>query len=368
MKPNIKNPELHGSAPPDQRAAAARVIDANLNRSSEALRVIEDTLRFVLADPHLQTVCKQLRHDLGTVAAGFNRLITARDPANDVGRTRAVSAEYQRTGVAQILKANFARAGQSLRSLEEYSKIIEPAPAQAIETIRYSVYGLEKAVLTLLDSHDRLSAVRLCVMLDGCADDHVFRATVRAIIDGGAGMIQLRDKLLDDRQRLQRARMLVSLTRATPVVSIVNDRVDLAIASGADGVHLGQEDLTPAAARQIGGLDLLVGVSTHHLDQARQAVLDGANYIGVGPTFPSGTKLFSDFTGTALLEAVAAEISLPAFAIGGIHPQNLAQVMATGFSRVAVAGAVFHSEMPVTEATAALATRLAVSESVEGAR
>jgi thiamine-phosphate pyrophosphorylase len=121
---------------------------------------------------------------------------------------------------------------------------------------------------------------------------------------------------------------------------IVNDRPDLAKLARADGVHVGQEELTVQEVRQIAGPEILVGVSTHDLHQARQAVLDGADYIGCGPTFPSETKPFDHFPGLDFLRQVAGEISLPAFAIGGITLQNLPQVLATGIRRVAVAGAL----------------------------
>jgi thiamine-phosphate pyrophosphorylase len=98
--------------------------------------------------------------------------------------------------------------------------------------------------------------------------------------------------------------------------------------------------MTVKDARRVLGPEGLIGVSTHSIEQARQAVVDGANYIGVGPTFASGTKQFSQFTGTELLRSVQAEIRLPAFAIGGITSHNLDQVLAAGFTRVAVSGAI----------------------------
>jgi thiamine-phosphate pyrophosphorylase len=117
-------------------------------------------------------------------------------------------------------------------------------------------------------------------------------------------------------------------------------RPDLAALAHADGVHVGQGDLPVKAARTIVGPDALIGVSTHWIEQARRAVLDGANYIGVGPTFPSGTKQFDQFPGLELLRAVASEIRLPAFAIGGVGPDNLAAVLETGVGRIAVSSAV----------------------------
>jgi thiamine-phosphate pyrophosphorylase len=120
----------------------------------------------------------------------------------------------------------------------------------------------------------------------------------------------------------------------------MNDRADLALLSAADGVHVGQDELSAKDARRLLGPAALVGVSTHSLAQAHAAVLAGADYIGVGPTFPSHTKQFQEFTGTELLQAVAADIRLPAFAIGGINAENLPLVLAAGFSRVAVSAAI----------------------------
>ena len=152
------------------------------------------------------------------------------------------------------------------------------------------------------------------------------------MISAGVAIIQLRDKRLDDRELLARGRLLAALIGEAPpparTLWIMNDRPDLAALAGSGGVHLGQEDVAVKDARRIVRPDRLVGVSTHSLEQARQAVLDGADYIGVGPTFPSETKQFDRLPGLELLRAVAAEIRLPAFAIGGISPQNLPQVLA----------------------------------------
>jgi len=116
----------------------------------------------------------------------------------------------------------------------------------------------------------------------------------------------------------------------------MNDRADIAVACGADGVHVGQDELSVADARRIVGPEKLVGVSTHSLAQAQAAVVEGANYIGVGPVFESKTKSFSQQVGTALVEEICNEVSLPAFAIGGIDLTNAAQVATAGCGRVAV--------------------------------
>ena len=166
-----------------------------------------------------------------------------------------------------------------------------------------------------------------------------FLCRARCLLDSGVRLFQLRDKQLADRELLERARQLRSLLPSDGIM-IVNDRPDIARLSGAHGVHVGQDEVSVSDARAILGVGRLVGVSTHTIEQARQAVLDGADYLGCGPTFKSNTKDFSHFAGPEFLRQVAAEICLPAFAIGGIDLTNLRQVREAGFSRVAVGAAI----------------------------
>jgi thiamine-phosphate pyrophosphorylase len=163
-------------------------------------------------------------------------------------------------------------------------------------------------------------------------------------------MIQLRDKLLDDRALLGRARQLRQLTKGTATLAMINDRADVAAAVAADGVHLGQDDLPVKDARVIVGTQMLIGVSTHNIEQARKAVLEGANYLGAGPTFASHTKAFEDFPGLKYLTQVAAETHLPTFAIGGISAANVSEVLASGVNRVAVSGAITRASEPASAA------------------
>jgi thiamine-phosphate pyrophosphorylase len=170
-------------------------------------------------------------------------------------------------------------------------------------------------------------------------------------------MIQLREKGLADSRLLALAREVRRITRSCGVLFLVNDRPDIALLSEADGVHLGQDDLAIREARRIVGPAALIGVSTHDVEQVRRAVLEGASYIGVGPTFPSRTKEFAAHAGLEFVRQAAAETTLPAFALGGITPANVAQVVAAGARRIAVSHAVCAAEDP-RQAAAALRAAL----------
>jgi thiamine-phosphate pyrophosphorylase len=340
-----------------------RILDAATNRAAEGLRVVEDYVRFVLDDRHLTELAKDLRHELASAAETFSPGVraAARDTLADVGVTVTTVDESLRSDALHVCHASLERTKQSLRSLEEYSKTVAAATAEPFEALRYRLYTFEAALLRTVDALERLDGVRLYVLVDACESEAALAGLVEQLVAGGVGAIQLRDKSLGDRTLIDRARKLVisrdqawsrlagsSTSAALPPrpLVVINDRPDVAAAVGADGVHLGQEDMSLKDARRIVGARTLIGVSTHSLEQARLAVLEGANYIGVGPTFPSTTKQFAEHPGVELLRSVAAEIRLPAFAIGGISLQNVDAVRSAGFLRIAVASAVAGAENP----------------------
>jgi thiamine-phosphate pyrophosphorylase len=361
--------QFNAPVSPRERLAALRIIDANFNRAAEGLRVIEEHSRFALNDGHLTECCKRLRHDLTAALRALRRdqLHAARESQIDVGAYINTPEERSRSSLAHIAAAGWQRIQQALRAIEEYAKLLAPDIAPRVEAIRYQAYTLSKACTTTAASQERLADARLYVLLDGRSSECEFALRAQELISAGVHVLQLRDKRLDDRTLLARARLLRRIidenettarqeprpptTDHSPVTThsplfLLNDRPDLAILARADGVHLGQDELTVHDARQIVGPDMLIGVSTHNISQARQAVLDGASYLGCGPTFPSGTKEFDHFPGLDFLREVAAEIALPAFAIGGITCENLSQVLATGFTRVAIGGAIATCKEP----------------------
>lgn len=346
-----------------------RILDASLNRASEGLRVVDDYVRFVLDDPFLTRKAKALRHELTSAAAAISTLDrhAARETQRDVGTAISTDTEVSRRDVWDVCAASLKRSEQSLRSLEEYGKLLDSEFAGRMESLRYGLYTLEKAIDVGRSSRDRLHGVRLCVLMGGCDSLAQFEQTIGELVASGVGMIQLRDKHLDDRDLVLRAQRLMERTRGSQTLCIVNDRADIAAAVGTDGVHVGQEDLSVKDARAIVGTRMLIGVSTHNIEQAQAAVLDGANYLGAGPTFKSRTKSFDGFAGLDYLREVSSEIRLPTFAIGGITAENLPSVLSAGVERVAVGSSVVDAANPAIAARELLKVLNSACSAVEAA-
>jgi thiamine-phosphate pyrophosphorylase len=176
-----------------------------------------------------------------------------------------------------------------------------------------------------------------------------------AAIDGGAPIVQLRNKVAPPADLLDAARRVAGHARAHDAVFIVNDVPELAVASGADGVHVGQDEAPTAAVRARLPEGALVGRSTHSLTQAEAAAAEGADYIGVGPVHATPTKPGRAAVGLGLLTEVAASIQVPWFAIGGIDAAGLVEVLAAGATRIAVVRAVANAPDPRAAASEMLA-------------
>jgi thiamine-phosphate pyrophosphorylase len=327
---------------------AARLLDANANRAREALRVLEDYCRLVLNDTFLSRACKELRHTMSRALAELTGVLfpAARDTVGDVGTHFSTPQERERSSLRAVVVANAKRLQEALRCLEEYGKLHHPNLGQAIESLRYRSYTLEKALLLGVEARKRLADARLYLLLTGATCAASLEWTIQEAAAGGVQIVQLREKEKSDRDLLARAQELREVTRRLGILFIINDRPDIARLVQADGVHLGQEDMPVAQARRIVGPDALIGVSTHSPQQAEQAILDGASYLGVGPTFPSGTKQFEHYPGLDFVRWIAQHTTLPAFAIGGITPANVDQVSAAGLHSIAVSQAIAAAEDP----------------------
>lgn len=333
---------------PTESLAAARAVDANLNRAREALRVLDDYTRFALNDAGLSRVLKDLRHRLAAASERLppRTLLAARDTPGDVGTALTAGGEYIRHSPASVAQANLKRLQEALRSLEEFGKVLSADFAREVEGIRYETYTVEAAVVRRTGLSAPWRDAKLYLLVTGARCAAALDWTIAEAAAGGVDVVQLREKDLSDRELLERARKVRKWTRAAGVLFVVNDRPDIARLCEADGVHLGQDDLSVSAARRIVGPDVTVGVSTHDLEQVRRAVLDGADYLGVGPVFPSETKRFEHFPGLDFVREVTAETALPSFALGGITLANVGAVTAAGASRVAVSSAIATADDP----------------------
>jgi len=328
-----------------------RILDVGANRAREALRVAEEAARFALERPDLAEALKRLRHDLRSALAPLDarRLLASRDTAGDIGAAISTDAERRRESSADVARAAFKRLSESLRSIEEYGKVVDAAVAAAVERLRYRAYDLEKRFEEASRPSSRLAAGGLCVLLTESLCRRPYEDVLRAILAGGAAAVQVREKGLADGALLARARRVAQAAHEAGSLAIINDRPDLAVLAAADGVHVGQGDLAPNEVRRIVGPDRIVGVSTHSLAQALAAAEAGADYIGCGPMFQSATKPQAVIPGPALCALVTRKAGLPVMAIGGITASSAPQVLATGARWLAVSNGVCAADDPEAE-------------------
>jgi thiamine-phosphate pyrophosphorylase len=322
-----------------------RILDASANRAGEGLRTVEEWARFSLNDAELSAELKIIRHQVAAAVASVPRieLLAARDTPGDVGTDIGCPDEQTRENAADVVAAGIARTGQSLRVIEEYLKTIAPQAARTVEKARYQFYTASVKLelrLSRSDRSQRLHQSSVYGLIDAGEHANEFESRVAALCESGIDILQLRDRTQTDRTLIARAKVGTEIANRHGVLFVMNDRADLAVAAGCDGVHIGQDELPAQVARSIVGHDRIVGVSTHCIDQARQANRDGADYIGCGPVFPSQTKSFDQFAGLDYLRQVTQEVSIPWFAIGGIDTSNVDQVVDAGCHRIAVTAAL----------------------------
>lgn len=308
---------------------------------------MEDAARFVLNDAPLSDQLKHLRHALRDALdlLGDGVLEANRDTAGDVGTQISTESESSRAGVREAAKAAGKRLSEALRSLEEYGKTIDIEFAAAVEKIRYRGYDIERDLVARFAT-GRATQWQVCVLLTESLCTRPWLDVLDSVLEAGVDCVQLREKQLDDGKLLGRATAVVRRCHDAGVVAIINDRPDVAMMVGADGVHVGQQDLPVAHIRRIVGHRLLVGVSTFNLVHAEAARRMGADYCGVGPMFETTTKDKPDLAGPQAINAYRNACPLPHLAIGGITPDNIAEVIAMGGEGVAVSSCVCGSDDP----------------------
>lgn len=285
-----------------------QVIDANINRVAEGLRVIEDYTRFISKQKAPTERLAILRKEISQSEINLIQHLLIRDPTQDM---RAADIPQKRKNTFDLLKANFKRIEEGLRVLEEYT-------GNALyNRTRYEIYTLEKEIILTSLKPSFTSGVYLI------SDDE---AILKQGLAWKVSIIQLRDKMSSKQTILKKALRIQKKAKQAGIPFIVNDYLDIALLSDADGLHTGQDDLPIPLIRRLLGQNKLIGRSTQTLEQGLKAQKDGADYIGIGPIFSTPSKPEQQAIGLDYLEKAKKRITIPYVAIGGINLESMAQI------------------------------------------
>jgi thiamine-phosphate pyrophosphorylase len=324
-----------------------RIIDANCNRIGEGLRFLEDVARFLLNDAQLTRQLKAIRHHLVKTLSQFGpALMSQRKADSDVGIGTELS---RRQDLLSLVTANARRVEEALRVIEELSKLPDLSPTlhtKVFETARFNLYTLQRELISKLTRRQKIEKLTgLYVIID--TQTLGFKGEIdaaRKAIDGGAKVIQLRDKQYSKGELMDIAKKLAALCRSSNVLFIVNDYLDIALASESDGIHVGQDDLPISVIRNELPIDRIIGISASTPALARKAESEGADYVAVGSVFPSLTKPKAKVVGLERLRQIRKAISITTVAIGGINGHNIGAAMAAGADAAAVISAVLNQK------------------------
>ncbi len=331
--------------------AIYRIIDANFNRAREAVRVVEEYCRFALNSAQLTERAKKIRHELSTAVGKLDtdRLVTIRDTLGDVGVGRTVENQLIRGDLKDCFTAGCKRLTEALRALAETTQTLDISLADMFEKLRYTVYTLEKDIVTHSDTIERFKKVDLYIIITSNLPTEIISLTYKCL-DGGADCIQLRAKSVEDDILFYLAVEFARMCKDAGVLSIINDRIDVAVASGADGVHLGQNDLPIEQARKLQFAPLITGKSTHSPEQLRAACEEQPTYAALGPVFATATKPKTPAVGLDYVrqaKKILDGTGIGNVAIGGITMDNVEEVLEAGADSIAVCAAVTKADDPV---------------------
>ena len=331
--------------PSDNRIA--QLIDANLDRAREGLRVMEDWCRFGLKRSDFSIQIKNWRQQLGVHHHNIYRKARLKtiDPAMGISHP----LQKVRTTPESVFIANSSRVQEALRVIEEFTRITDPRLSEIATKIRYETYEIEIKVLNITEAVAKRETLKESFLYLITSNNCNLEETVVDALKAGAKMIQYREKFLNDKEKISQAKCLASICKTYNSLFIVNDRVDIAIAVDADGVHLGQEDIPTKIARELLGDERIIGRSTHCLEDIKNAEKEGCDYIGIGPIFPSRTKKQINPIGVDCLKKGLSETPLPAFAIGGIDSSNINELSQIKNLRIAVSDAIINSKHPFSK-------------------
>ncbi|MGE3062314.1 MAG: thiamine phosphate synthase [bacterium] len=328
------------------QAPSPRIIDVNINRLSEALRMIEDICRFHISDEKQTKKIKFLRSQFDNYRKSYEKYaLPFRESEKDLGREQSFDMN-KRTSIDDILGSAFGRAQEACRSLEEFSKL-EGSKTGNFKEMRYSLYDIERNLFISMKRKRFADKMGLYIIMTNPKVGYEKLSEIA--VKNGIRVIQFRDKFMEGRELLKKARAIRSITKNSDTLFIVNDRLDIALLSDADGVHLGQTDIPVFAARRESS-GLIIGKSTHNMKQLKCALKEMPDYVGIGPVFPTDSKILKDrVLGLSEAEKMLKESSVPAVCIGGIKEHNLKAVLKIGFMNAAILSYITESGSPERE-------------------
>tara|TARA_Y100001978_G_scaffold107089_1_gene95631 strand:+ start:888 stop:1949 length:1062 start_codon:yes stop_codon:yes gene_type:complete len=326
----------------------AQIIDANLDRAREGLRVLEDWARFALGRKDLVKSFKNFRQILGKHHLKIYK--ESRNFINDNCMGLSHPEQLKRNNTSSIISSNAGRVQEALRVIEEFSREHNQILCNISSEIRYQIYSLEILLLEAQANNSLLKILNENNLYFITLDTENLLEKIKDILEGGVKIIQLRCKDGKDADILKFAIKVRALCNRFGAIFLINDRVDIALASKADGVHLGQTDMDIKSARNILGFSKLIGVSASNARDIKKAIKDGCDYLGIGPVFATTTKKRKVPLGIDTLKSLTKEISIPWFAIGGIKLESIPLLKENNIRKVAIITDLINSKKPKDKA------------------
>ena len=326
-----------------------QIIDANLDRAREGLRVLEDWARFGLGGNDCVAKIKNYRQILGK-----NHLEVYKQSRNyieDQFKGLTHQEQNNRKNPEQIICSNAGRVQEALRVIEEFSRLHNHKLSKIASEIRYEIYSIEIELLRFSNhkvSEEILKENDLYVITD---QKENLLEIIEDILISGVKIIQHRFKKGTDKDNLDEAIQIKNLCKQYNSLFIINDRVDIALASDADGIHLGQDDLDLKTARKLLGYSKIIGISANNKVDISNALKDGCNYIGIGPIFETVTKKDKKPLGIERIKTLTKDLNIPWFAIGGVTKNNISYLKSNGCKKVALVSQLMNSEDPKKDAS-----------------
>ena len=325
-----------------------QIIDANLDRAREGLRVLEDWARFGLGEEEYVARIKNFRQILGKNHLDVYK--QSRNHVDDKCKGLTHQEQMNRKTSEQIISTNSGRVQEALRVIEEFSRLHNHELSKIASKIRYEIYTLEVDLLGLSKfkhSEEILKENDLYVIT---YQKENLLEIIEEILSAGVKIIQHRFKKGTDKDNLQEAIQIKNICKKYNSLFIINDRVDIALASDADGIHLGQDDLDIKTARKLLGNSKIIGISANNEIDICNAINEGCDYIGIGPVFETATKKNKKPIGIEKIKTLTKDLNIPWFAIGGIKTNNISHLKSNGFKKVALVSQLMNSEDPKEQA------------------